>query len=166
MFLILSQFKKKYIACYQRKQKSHPFLEVFILKIFYRIYHGNLLIFGKSNLYYFLGEWNYAIGRYHTSTTYNEKHETDLAKKINIGQRSISNYVNNKSLPDLETLAKICNILEIDIYTILGTKQYDNEALFIRDKNECMFLTMYRSLPDHKKAHFMQSILTLMDMLK
>lgn len=92
--------------------------------------------------------------------------QTDLAKKINIGQRSISNYVNNKSMPDLETLAKICNILEIDIYTILGTKQYDNEALFIRDKNECMFLTMYRSLPDHKKAHFMQSILTLMDMLK
>ena len=92
--------------------------------------------------------------------------QTDLAKKINIGQRSISNYVNNKSLPDLETLAKICNILEIDIYTILGTKQYDNEALFIRDKNECMFLTMYRSLPDHIKAHFMQSILTLMDMLK
>ena len=93
MFLILSQFKKKYIDCYQRKQKSRSFLEVFILKIFYRIYHGNLLIFGKSNLYYFLGEWNYAIGRYHTSTAYNEKHDTNRFSKENQYRTTLSDNV-------------------------------------------------------------------------
>lgn len=32
--------------------------------------------------------------------------QTDLAKKINIGQRSISNYVNNKSLPDFRNFGE------------------------------------------------------------
>ena len=45
--------------------------------------------------------------------------QTEIAKKLNIGQQVISEYVRGKSLPALDTLANLCRILDVDANYIL-----------------------------------------------
>ena len=45
--------------------------------------------------------------------------QTEIAKKLNIGQQVISEYVRGKSLPALDTLANLCKVLDADANYIL-----------------------------------------------
>lgn len=45
--------------------------------------------------------------------------QTELARRLGIGQQTVSEYIRGKSLPSLETLANMCVILDLDSNDIL-----------------------------------------------
>ncbi len=47
------------------------------------------------------------------------KSQTTLAKAIGIGQQTISEYLHGKSLPALDTLANLCNLIGVPPNEIL-----------------------------------------------
>lgn len=46
--------------------------------------------------------------------------QKELGKKLNIGQTAISNYINNNTMPALDTFANLCLILDLDANEVLG----------------------------------------------
>lgn len=93
-------------------------------------------------------------------------HQKDLASKLNVDQRTISNYCTNKSFPDLETLSALCNILEIDMMFILEIHHHNNEHLLVQNEKEMCMLDAFRSLSEEKQKAFMDSFLTLASLIK
>lgn len=51
--------------------------------------------------------------------------QTALAKQIGIGQQTISEYLRGKSMPALDTFAKLCIALDLDANEILGINNYN-----------------------------------------
>lgn len=48
----------------------------------------------------------------------------DLAKALNITPSAISAYISGRNEPDLETLFRICDLLDTDIKVIVGRANY------------------------------------------
>lgn len=93
--------------------------------------------------------------------------QRDLAEKVGITRKSLSNYLNNTAVPDIFTLAKLCEFLEIDIYMALGLHPFQNhDDLFIRDNYEYQVIKYYRSLPNqYSKTKFIKIIKFIKDEL-
>ena len=53
--------------------------------------------------------------------------QTALAKQIGIGQQTISEYLHGKSMPALDTFAKLCAVLDLDANEILCVSEYGGE---------------------------------------
>ena len=45
--------------------------------------------------------------------------QTELAKKIGVGQPTISYYMKGKKMPSMETFANLCEVLDLDANEIL-----------------------------------------------
>lgn len=45
--------------------------------------------------------------------------QADLAKKIGVTQSMISHYANGRKLPALDTLSRICTVLDLDANELL-----------------------------------------------
>ena len=45
--------------------------------------------------------------------------QTDLAKKVGVSQQQISIYLKGKNLPALDTLSRLCTVLDLDANEIL-----------------------------------------------
>lgn len=45
--------------------------------------------------------------------------QVELAKKLNISQPTVSEYITGKSMPALDTFANLCQILDLDANDIL-----------------------------------------------
>lgn len=45
--------------------------------------------------------------------------QTELARRLGIGQQTISEYLRGKSMPALDTFANLCVVLELDANEIL-----------------------------------------------
>jgi transcriptional regulator with XRE-family HTH domain len=54
--------------------------------------------------------------------------QSDLANMLGVKSNTISNYENNQSSPDFETLNKLVEILEVDFNTLLGVELNDSNA--------------------------------------
>lgn len=50
--------------------------------------------------------------------------QTEIARKVNISQQSVSHYVCGDKLPALDTFANLCVVLDIDPCDILCTDQH------------------------------------------
>lgn len=48
--------------------------------------------------------------------------QLQLAKHLNVGQQTISKYVNNKIEPGLDTIIKIANFFDVTVGYLLGTE--------------------------------------------
>lgn len=48
--------------------------------------------------------------------------QSEIAKRLNIKQPSIANYLSGRSMPALDTFANLCIILDVDPADILCTK--------------------------------------------
>lgn len=46
--------------------------------------------------------------------------QTEIAQRLHIKQCNISQYVNKKQLPTIDTLAALCELLDLDANYILG----------------------------------------------
>ena len=49
--------------------------------------------------------------------------QSQIAEKLNVKQPTISEYVTGKSFPALDTLANLCELLELDANEILCIKK-------------------------------------------
>lgn len=45
--------------------------------------------------------------------------QTEIAKKIGVRQQQISCYIKGKTLPSLDTLSRLCTLLDLDANEIL-----------------------------------------------
>ena len=52
------------------------------------------------------------------------KTQTEIARRLGISQQTISHYVKGDKLPALDTLANLCDILDIDPTEILCVKRF------------------------------------------
>ncbi len=50
--------------------------------------------------------------------------QTELARRLSIGQQTISHYVKGDKMPALDTFANLCAVLDIDPAYILCIKDY------------------------------------------
>lgn len=93
--------------------------------------------------------------------------QKDLALKVNVDQRTISNYCNNKTNPDYETLSKICNELNINLNKLLQIQNRDDTTFLIRNSEEMVLIDAFRAI-EHKthKTEFLNSFLALANLLK
>lgn len=76
--------------------------------------------------------------------------QSDLAKAINMANNTVSNYINDKRTPDLETLTKIANFLNVsadfllmrtDDYSTLVTRELDGKTISIKLNDKKCHLT-------------------------
>lgn len=50
--------------------------------------------------------------------------QTELARRLNIGQQTISHYVKGDKMPALDTFANLCAVLDVDANDILCITEY------------------------------------------
>ncbi len=53
--------------------------------------------------------------------------QTEIAKKIGIGQQTVSEYLHGKSMPALDTFANLCAVLDVDPAEILCIAEYKEQ---------------------------------------
>lgn len=46
--------------------------------------------------------------------------QNELAKRLNIKQQSVQQYLSGKTMPALDTFANLCKVLDVDPKDILG----------------------------------------------
>lgn len=80
--------------------------------------------------------------------------QAQLGERVGASQQTISLIVNNRRIPSLDTLVKICNILKIDISTLLEIDSNDNSSYIISDINEKEIIECYRSLNKDEQKMF------------
>ena len=52
--------------------------------------------------------------------------QTEIANQIGVRQQQISCYINGKTLPALDTLSKLCSLLDLDANEILCVEKPKN----------------------------------------
>lgn len=50
--------------------------------------------------------------------------QTEIARRLGVGQQTISEYIRCKSMPALDTFANLCIILDVDPAYILGVEDF------------------------------------------
>ena len=48
--------------------------------------------------------------------------QTELARRLNIKQQTVQQYISGRSMPALDTFANLCVVLDVDPADILATK--------------------------------------------
>ena len=61
--------------------------------------------------------------RLHEELTASGKSQTEIAQALGIKQQSVQQYLSGRALPSLDTLANLCEILELDPAYILCLKK-------------------------------------------
>lgn len=51
--------------------------------------------------------------------------QTQLAKKLNIYQTAVSQYLSGRAMPALDTFANLCAVLDLDPVEILCLNEFD-----------------------------------------
>ena len=70
-----------------------------------------------------------------------------LAEMLHVSQSAVTNWVKGKNSPDIETVAQICNILDISVTQLFGTDHVDEFSL-----KERTLILHYRQRPELQKA--------------
>lgn len=53
--------------------------------------------------------------------------QVEIARKINVHPSAITQYLNGRSQPALDTLAKLCIVLDVSADYILGIEEYSGK---------------------------------------
>ena len=61
--------------------------------------------------------------------------QTQLAKKLNIYQTAISQYLSGRAMPALDTFANLCAVLDLDPADILCINEYDKNNKSVNISN-------------------------------
>ena len=83
--------------------------------------------------------------------------QKELADMMELDQRTISNYCNDIDFPNLDTLSRLCNILEIDINDILEIHAKGNSDILIQSDLEMKLLEDFRKLSKEKQKEFLKA---------
>ncbi len=74
-----------------------------------------------------------------------------VSKKIGISNKVLSNYENNISTPDLQTLILICNFYNISADYLLGLEIKENQKETRTTEDELKVLNYYKRLNEENK---------------
>ena len=83
--------------------------------------------------------------------------QKELADMMELDQCTISNYCNDINFPNLDTLSRLCNILEIDINDILEIHAKGNSDILIQSDLEMKLLEDFRKLSKEKQKEFLKA---------
>lgn len=83
--------------------------------------------------------------------------QKELADMMELDQRTISNYCNDINFPNLDTLSRLCNILEIDINDFLEIHAKGNSDILIQSDLEMKLLEDFRKLSKEKQKEFLKA---------
>ena len=72
--------------------------------------------------------------------------QTELGKLLGVQAQTISNWENGKSEPNLKTINKLCDVLNIPIYSLIS-----KEADYQLNYDEAFVINKYRELNDDGK---------------
>lgn len=81
-----------------------------------------------------------------------------LAKELNIGRTTVTAYCNDKRQPDLETISKICNLLEINLSWLLQIPDLDNSIMFIKNDFELRVNEACRQVSKEDQMRFIEGV--------
>ena len=59
--------------------------------------------------------------------------QTEIARRLGIGQQTVSEYLHGKSMPALDTLANLCAVLDVSADYLLGLEDETGAKTYIRD---------------------------------
>lgn len=76
--------------------------------------------------------------------------QSELGEKLGLSQKAISKYVTGKSLPSLDTLERICSVLDVNINAFFQLNQ--NRSPQPQNKDELEVLEYYQSLNVKNKS--------------
>ncbi|MFT9456066.1 MAG: helix-turn-helix transcriptional regulator [Liquorilactobacillus hordei] len=81
-----------------------------------------------------------------------ELSQTQLAKKLNVSPKTISNWENERNLPDIELIIKISKVLDVTLdELIIGNNQLENKIIkdshkIFRDNVMAIVVSLYSTL--------------------
>ena len=76
--------------------------------------------------------------------------QSELGERLGLSQKAISKYVTGKSLPSIDTLEKICSILDVNITSCFNLNLIN--SLPPQNKDEMEVLNYYRLLNRKNKS--------------
>ncbi len=80
--------------------------------------------------------------------------QKELAKKLNVSQSAVTNWIKGKNSPDIELVAEICDILDISVTELFGANA--NEQYTDRERQ---VILQYRKKPElHHAIHILLDI--------
>lgn len=82
-----------------------------------------------------------------------------LAQQVNISQKTINNYFTGRTFPDVISLLKICEYLEIDLWRLLQLKSYEQDAYYIQNKLEFQLISCLREMDLASQKQFVKGML-------
>lgn len=88
--------------------------------------------------------------------------QKELAKKLNVSQSAVTNWIKGKNSPDIELVAEICDILDISVTELFGVNTNEPEAELSTDQyteTERQIILQYRQKPElHQAIHILLDI--------
>lgn len=87
--------------------------------------------------------------------------QSELGKKLGLSQKAISKYVTGKSQPSLDTLEKICAVLEININSFFSLGQ--QLPIQFQNRDEIEILESYRLLSSKNKILIKELLIALQE---
>lgn len=91
--------------------------------------------------------------------------QKDLAQALHVNQRTISSYCTNKSFPDIDSLSKLCNILDIDLLFLLQIEPKENDHLLLQNDEEIRLLDAFRGIQKEHRKEFLESFVRLASLI-
>lgn len=88
-----------------------------------------------------------------------------LAKELNIARTTVTAYCSNQRQPDLETLAKICNRLDINLAWVMDIEDFDNSAMYLHDDFEVKVNDTCRKVSKSNRRRFLDGLEYLAEIL-
>jgi len=82
--------------------------------------------------------------------------QKELAKKLSVSQSAVTNWIKGKNAPDIETVAQICDVLDITVVDLFGTNV---NILYTYEEKE--IIRQYR-----KKTEMQQAVRILLGINK
>lgn len=92
--------------------------------------------------------------------------QQQLAEKIGTTQRSVSAYVRGEQQPSIETLADICQTLNLNLNQILHLQESNHPYRVLKDDMEMEYMQMLDEVPKEKRARFLISVKAMKDLAK
>ena len=72
--------------------------------------------------------------------------QSELAEKLGVTDRSVSNWENGKNMPDLSLFKPLCDILSISINELMSGEKIDNKEYTVVRKKEDKFYLLFLSV--------------------
>lgn len=73
--------------------------------------------------------------------------QKELAEKLSVSQSAVTNWIKGKNSPDIEVIARMCDVLDISVTDLFGTDGIDQYT-----DHEKKLIERYRIKTDLRKA--------------